>query len=89
MTKMKIQQCTITDEMGKQREFTYDLVVEVQECQGLQLENYGVAISEEGGNQEEVLGITSSRSRIEGLLDLLIQYQVSPITLLDVVSDWL
>ncbi|WP_297870240.1 DUF6514 family protein [uncultured Oscillibacter sp.] len=49
---------------------------------------YGVQ-AELGGEQAAVSGITTSRQRVQGLLDGLIRGQVTPVALRDVVDDWL
>lgn len=89
MKKMKLFEEVVQDECGETREFAYYVLVELIECQGLQCENYGVAVEEKEGDQVEILGITTSQQRIESLLRLLSKHQVSPIALGDVVADWL
>lgn len=52
-------------------------------------ESYGVEISCEDGEAESVRGITLSQNRILCLLMLLMEQTVTPVTLRDVVEDWL
>ena len=52
-------------------------------------ENYGVRISEDGGDSSAVPGITTSALRIDELMTLLVEHGVGPSTLRDVVDDWL
>lgn len=49
---------------------------------------YGVQ-AELNGERTAVPGITMSRHRVQNLLDGLIQGQVTPVALRDVVDDWL
>ena len=46
-------------------------------------------LTEVGGEQAAVSGITTARQRVQGLLDGLIRGQVTPVALRDVVDDWL
>ncbi len=49
---------------------------------------YGILI-EGGGSQEKIPAITPSRRRIQSLLEQLVQGCVTPVTVRDVVEDWL
>ena len=52
------------------------------------VENYGIRV-ESGGEQEEILAITSSQTGALSLLAALMQGIVTPRTARDVVEDWL
>ena len=53
-------------------------------------ESYGIRITvAETGERAEVLNLTVSPKRIEALAALLLQGQVTPCALRDVVDDWL
>ena len=52
-------------------------------------ENYGVHVWEEQGGDETIPGLTTSASRIDELMTLLVDHQVGPAGLRDVVEDWL
>lgn len=49
---------------------------------------YGILI-EGGGSREMIPGITPSRLRIQSLLERLARGRVTPVTVRDVVEDWL
>lgn len=51
-------------------------------------ESYGIEISCENGDDALVRGITLSQSKILVLLSMLMEYAVTPVTLKDVVEDW-
>ena len=51
--------------------------------------DYGLRLAVPGGDSAEVRGITFSRSRIHQLLTRLIRGSVTPVSLRDVVEDWL
>lgn len=52
-------------------------------------ESYGVKLISEAGEKEEVRSVTVNQRRAFELLDLLVRNGVTPITLWDVVQDWL
>ncbi len=63
----------------------YSLVVEDLKDVG---ENYGIWV-ESGGEQLLLRGITVSQRRIQALLELLMEGNVTAVTARDVVEDWL
>lgn len=68
----------------------YILVDEVEVAGGFACESYGVKIrSRRSGESAQLLNITTSVSRIDELLELLMRNTVTPVTLRDVVEDWL
>ena len=85
--KIAVRQCA--DQMGNQRCFHYFLTIEQEETPRLFCENYGVRIVEEQGDTASVPGITTSAKRIDELITLLVDNQVGPAGLADVVADWL
>ena len=85
--KIAARQCS--DDSGKVRRFQYFLTVEEAQIQNLCLENYGVRIAEEGGDDCTVSGLTTSASRIDELMALLVDNLVGPAGLRDVIADWL
>lgn len=89
MRKIKLYEQNLKDENGKKREFHYYLLAEEIETEGFFCENYGVMVSEPTGESSDVFGITIKRERAEKLVDFLSRHKVSPVTLLDVVADWL
>ena len=81
------RQCT--DDQGRQRQFHYYLMVELEETRRFSLENYGVRITEEGGDASAFPALTTSASRIDELVTLLVDHMVGPAGLADVIADWL
>lgn len=67
----------------------YGLLVEDIEVDGFQCESYGVVIADPAGNTKRCRHITVNAAQIAELLDLLIRNGVTPVTLSDVVEDWL
>lgn len=76
--------------MGKQkildRSAAYYLLTEEI---GELCESYGVAVCFEDGEQCRIPGITCSQRGILCLIATLIRESVTPITLMDVVDDWI
>ena len=85
--KIAVRQCA--DQAGSQRRFHYFLTIEQEETPRFYCENYGVRIEEEHGEEAAVPGITTSAKRIDELMTLLVDNQVGPAGLADVVADWL
>lgn len=77
------------DQEGKQRCFHYFLTIDQEETPRLVCENYGVRIAEEAGSETVLPAITTSAARIDELMTLLVENQVGPAGLADVVADWL
>lgn len=77
------------DAQGLQRRFHYYLTVDQVETDRFCCENYGVRIAEDSGNSAAIPGITVSAMRIDELMSLLVDHQVSPAGLSEVVADWL
>ena len=89
MMEIKIASRTCPDELGRSRTFHYSLTVDQVEAGTFSCENYGVRVSEDGGDSSAVPGITTSALRIDELMTLLVEHGVGPSTLRDVVDDWL
>ncbi|MGE4276798.1 MAG: DUF6514 family protein [Lawsonibacter sp.] len=85
--RIATRQCT--DDFGTQRCFQYFLTVDQVATGSFCCEDYGVRITEENGNSSAIPSITTSAMRIDELMTLLVEYQVGPIGLPDVVADWL
>ena len=85
--KIATRQCG--DESGQLRLFHYYLTVDLVETDCFCCEDYGVRISEDQGDTAVIPSITTSALRIDELLTLLVDHQVSPSALADVVADWL
>lgn len=85
--KIAVRQCA--DQAGNPRRFHYFLTIDQEETPRLSCENYGVRIEEEHGDVACVPGITTNAKRIDELMTLLVDNQVGPTGLADVVADWL
>ena len=85
--KIATRQCA--DQEGNPRRFHYFLTVDPEETSHLFCENYGVHIFEEQGDDVTIPGITTSATHIDELLTLLVDNQVGPAGLAEVVADWL
>lgn len=87
--EMKIATRHCADQEGNQRCFHYFLTISQEETPRFFCENYGVRIAEEQGGEAAVPGITTNAARIDELMALLVDNQVGPAGLSDVVADWL
>lgn len=85
--KIAAQQCE--DILGRPHRFHYFLTVDTIETPRFCCEDYGVRISEDGGDSASIPSITTSAMRIDELMTLLVENQVGPTGLADVVADWL
>ena len=81
MMELKIASRSLTDEAGKLRRLHYFLLVDELEAGGF--------FCEEDGDCAQIRGITTSAVRIDELMTTLVEQQVSPTVLEDVVQDWL
>ncbi len=89
MKKIPVYEETWQDEQGKERAYEYYLLVEEVRADKFFCEEFGVAVREKSGEESEIRGITCQKQRVEDLLSLLCEHRVSPITLGDVLADWL
>lgn len=85
--KIATRQCE--DPSGQQRRFHYFLTVDPVETGRFCCENYGVRITEEDGESAVIPSITVSAMRVDELITMLVEHQVGPAGLADVVADWL
>ena len=85
--KIATRQCE--DARGRARRFHYYLTVDLVETDRFCCEDYGVRITEEHGESAAIPSITTSAVRIDELMTLLVDHQVGPAGLADVVADWL
>lgn len=68
----------------------YGLLVDDIEVDGFRCESYGVMITDcATGQEHRRRHITSSAMDAASLLDLLVRNRVSPVSLDDVLEDWL
>ena len=88
--EIKIATRVCRDPEGAGRTFTYYLTVDQEESSRFTCENYGVHIVEEPNRDSACLpGLTTSAARIDQLMTLLVDNQVGPAGLADIVADWL
>lgn len=89
MMELKIASRTCRDQEGQPRVFHYALTVDTVESGTFCCENYGVRVWEDQGEETAIPGITTSATRIDELMTLLVDNRVGPAGLRDVVEDWL
>lgn len=90
MRELLVDTCRETGEDGRSHGYRYYILVgEMAVSGGLACESYGVKVVGEDGEEAAVPDITTSTSRIDALMELLIRNGVSPVTLRDVIDDWL
>ena len=90
---MKIEICRKVTDLGKERQRTlvYYLTAEIDaDTYESPVEIFGVGICKlETGEEKIFRDVTSVRSRAEELVDLLATNFVTPVSLEDVICDWL
>ena len=69
--------------------YRYAILVDEMAVGGLCCESYGIKVTGPDGDSQAVPNITVSAGRIDELAELVCRNQVSPVTLRDVVEDWL
>ncbi|MBR2934724.1 MAG: hypothetical protein IKB79_03995 [Oscillospiraceae bacterium] len=79
---------TCRDEQDTLHTFQYSLLVRHIPAGRFAFEEYGVAVVHQGGDCVRIPGITHSRTRIDALMELLMEHMVSPTELCYVVADW-
>jgi len=89
MRDLFLEHLELIDERGRLRNYDYFITVEEMDVGRFVCESYGIRIEEQGGNQAAVHNITASIAKIDELSRLLLRNQVTPITLADVISDWI
>lgn len=79
-----------TGEDGRRYGYRYYILVgEMAVSGGLACESYGVKIVGENGEEAAVPDLTVRPDRIDSLMERLVRGTVSPVTLRDVINDWL
>ena len=87
--EIKIATRHCRDQVGQSRCFHYYLTIDQEETPRFACENYGVRIIDETGSETTLPALTTSATRIDELMTLLVDHRVGPAGLADVVSDWL
>lgn len=89
MSELTIATRNLEDDFGNSRTFHYAITVDMLDHDTISLENYGVHIWEDSGPSVQVRRITTSATRIDELLTLLVDNLVGPAAAEDVIADWL
>lgn len=91
MRELYVSTCEAKADDGESYRYDYSVLIDEMSVKGgFSCESYGVKIfAQNGGEVAVVPNITSSISRIDNLMELLIRNTVTPCTLVDVLSDWL
>jgi len=90
MRNIYVDSCVLQTETGEPCSLDYYLLVDELDVGRFLCESYGVrVVRRETGEQQSACHVTTNPSRIDSLLELLVQGQVTPCTLMDVLEDWL
>ena len=90
MRELLVDTCTGEEEDGTAHSFQYYILVDEMELgAACPARAMGVKVAGPDGEEASVPNITVSVERIDQLLELLRRNCVSPVTLRDVVLDWL
>ena len=89
MRELFLQTLKLPDESGAIRSYDYTILIDEMDVGPYSCESYGIRVAEQGGAEASVPNVTCSAARIDELSNLLLRNGVTPITLRDVLSDWL
>ena len=90
MRELFLKSISMEDEQGRTRCFDYSILIDEMDVGPFFCESYGLQVKEQGsGEVGAVPHITTSISRIDELCELVLAGGVTPVTLADVVRDWL
>lgn len=90
MQELYIDARTVEDEAGNRHRFDYYVLIGEIDTGPFFCESYGVKIAQHGtANTCSIANITTSASRIDSLVGLLLTSGVTPCSLADVIADWL
>lgn len=90
MQELYIDTRTVEDESGARRRFDYYILIGEIDTGPFFCECYGVKVAQhDSGDGCSVSNITTSASRIDSLIELLLAHSVTPCGLPEVVADWL
>lgn len=79
---------TITDEGQRTHTFSYWLITRQIPAGRFAFEDYGIRVSADDGESACLPSLTHSYTLIRCLLALLLELEVSPVSLYDVAVDW-
>lgn len=90
MRELFLGTLTLADEAGERRGYDYYITIDEMEVGSCVWESYGIGVTQkEGGERAAVRNVTCSGRRIHELGRLVMEGGVTPVTLRDVVEDWL
>ena len=90
MREMFVGTRTAPGEDGQTHRFEYYVLIgQMEVAHRFACESYGVKVQEQGGDTAVIPDLTVSAQRIDELMELLMDHQVGPAGLRDVVEDWL
>lgn len=90
MRELFLKRMSLTDEQGRERVYDYTILIDEMDVGPFFCESYGLEVTEQGSGETcAVPHITTSISRIDALCERVLAGGVTPLTLADVVSDWL
>ena len=85
----EIRRTTVHTEYAGELGLTYYLFDTLVEMEGARIRRYGIRVETSRGEAAAVADISGNRGEVMALLDRLCTGTVTPVTLRDVVSDWL
>ena len=90
MRELFLKTLNLTDSSGRPHSYDYYITIDEMNVGTYACESYGVRITrQDHGESAAVHNITCSIARIDDLCELIVRNTVTPLTLQDVVSDWL
>lgn len=90
MRELFLKSLHLTDGTGASRVYDYSITIDEMDVGGYACESYGIRVaSHDGTEAEAVNNVTCSIARIDELCELVVGSGVTPLTLRDVISDWL
>lgn len=90
MRKLYVDTSAFRDEWGREYCYDYHIVIDEMDVGAFSCESYGLQVKERGSGETcTIPNITCSISRIDELCALAVKGGVTPVTLRDVIDDWL
>lgn len=90
MRELFLKTVVLEDAKNVARKYDYFILIDEPGAGVLFCESYGIRVAEQGSGEEcRIPHITTSMSRIDELAELVTNGGVTPVTLPDVVADWL
>ena len=90
MREIYVDTSVIRDELGREYAYDYHIVIDEMDVGPFACESYGLQVKgRNSGEMCTIPHITCSIPRIDELCALVVKSGVTPLTLSDVVDDWL